>query len=153
MSLVFVFTRCPRYGAYILFQIFRIFVLFRKQSTQSKGFLTFLRLLTTLALQDHSKDGLSLYICCPLSLKALFIAKVSPRFLQAGKSTLVDENFDCFALSFRSATLLGLSKGRRPHLFLYFISYILSMCQYTTQSDKDEEVNYNKNMFTIILDI
>ena len=144
MSLVFVFTRCPRYGAIFLFQIFCIFVLFR---TQSKGFLTFLRLLTTLALQDHSKDGLSLYICCRLSLKALFIAKVSPRFLQAGKSTLVDEIFDCFALSFRSATLLGLSKGRRPHLFLYFISYILSMCQYTTQSDKDKEVNYIKQKY------
>ena len=102
MSLVFVFTRCPRYEAYILFQIFRIFVLFRKQS---KGFLTFPRLLTTLDLQDHSKDGMSLYICCRLSLKALFIAKVSPRFLPAGKSTLVWENFDYFALSFRSATL------------------------------------------------
>jgi hypothetical protein len=60
-----------------------------------------------------------------LSLKALFVAKVSPRFLQAGKSTLVDENFDCFALSFRSATLLGLSKGHMPHLFctLYLIYY------------------------------
>ena len=53
----------------------------------------------------------------------------------------------CFALSFRSATLLGLSKGLRPHLFLYFISYILSMCQYTTQSDKDEEVNYIKQKY------
>jgi prenyltransferase beta subunit len=30
---------------------------------------------------------------------------------------------------------------------LYFISYILSMCQYTTQSDKDEEVNYIKQKY------
>ena len=74
-----------------LFQILCIFPLFDKQST---GFLSFLLLLTTLALQDHSKDGLSLYICSRLSLKALFVAKVPPRFLQAGKSTLVNEFAD-----------------------------------------------------------
>ena len=138
MSLVFVFIRCHAMG-YILFQIFCIFVLFRKQSTQSKEFLTFLRLLTTLALQDHSKDGLSLYICCRLSLKALFIAKVSPRFLQAGKSTLVDENFENSHSRFEVLLYLDFPKD-------------VCLCQHTTQSDKDEEVNYSKNMFTIILD-
>ena len=76
-----------------------------------------------------------IYLCTTISLP------------HAALSTVISEQTNCFALSFRSATLLGLSKGRRPHLFLYFISYILSMCQYTTQSDKDEEVNYIKQKY------
>ena len=39
-----------------------------------------------------------------------------------------------------------LTKGRRPHLFFFYF-YIISMCQ--TTRHKDDEVNYNKNTFTI----
>ena len=85
----------------------KCFIFVKYISTQSIGFLTFLRLLGNNSCSSGSFEGRS--ICCPLSLKALFVAKtVSLRFLQACKTTLVDSNFDCYPLSFRSATLFGL---------------------------------------------